>query len=417
MPDGPRSASARTSARTDLAELRALPHATRVHHADRTVVVDGGREVIAHVGAWLVERGAVPPDLHVDVPDLEGALLALLDGGAARHPGHGDRRHHDHRRSTPMTTTTAATAATATATAATAATAAAAGAGTLPRHAAGRPAQHGLVRRLVATELRLLRREPVALTFVVAFPILTMLIIGGSFGTTPDAAFEGTNPAHWYVASYVAVGIGAMGLVVLPVHIAGYRERGVLRRFAVAGFPRRSFALAQLVVGVATIAVSTCLQLAVAAPVYGLPSPHQLGRVVAGGLVGAVAFVSIGVVLGTLARSARSAQAIGLLLFFPSFLLGVGGPPPEVMGSQLRAISGVLPLAVVTRAIRDPWLGLGSAGGALLAVGVLAVAATAVAVRRSALEGAPRGRTTRPWWGRRCRRSSGSRRWWWSASP
>ncbi len=31
--------------------------------------------MIAHVGAWLVGRGAVPPDLHVDVPDLEAALL------------------------------------------------------------------------------------------------------------------------------------------------------------------------------------------------------------------------------------------------------------------------------------------------------------------------------------------------------
>jgi len=90
----------------------------------------------------------------------------------------------------------------------------------------------------------------------VAFPIVTMLIIGGAFGTTPDRAFDYTNPSHWYVASYLTVVIAATGLVMLPVHLASYRERGVLRRFAVAGFPRWSFAIAELVVGLIVTAVS-----------------------------------------------------------------------------------------------------------------------------------------------------------------
>lgn len=44
------------------------------------VSVQGERECIAHVGAWLVARGPVPADLQVETPDLEAALLALLDG-------------------------------------------------------------------------------------------------------------------------------------------------------------------------------------------------------------------------------------------------------------------------------------------------------------------------------------------------
>ncbi|HYG94810.1 MAG TPA: ABC transporter permease, partial [Nocardioides sp.] len=182
-------------------------------------------------------------------------------------------------------------------------------------------------RRLLTTELRLLTRDPLTLTFVVAFPIVTMLIIGGSFGTEPDEAFP-VNPAHWYVASYFTVVIGAVGLVMLPVHIASYRERGVLRRFAASGFPRWSFALAELLIGLAAIAVAGPLLLAVAAPVYGLPDVDDPLRVAVGIAVGSVAFVGIGVLLGTLLPSARAAQAVGLMLFFPSFLLGVGGPPP-----------------------------------------------------------------------------------------
>jgi ABC-2 type transport system permease protein len=137
--------------------------------------------------------------------------------------------------------------------------------------------------------------------------------------------------------------IGATGLVMLPVHIASYRERGVLRRFAASGFPRWSFALAQLVVGLGSIAVAGALLLAVAAPVYGVPEVQDPLRVVAGIAAGAVAFVSIGVLLGTVLPSARAAQGVGLLLFFPSFLLGVGGPPPAVMSPVLRDISRCCP--------------------------------------------------------------------------
>ena len=239
--------------------------------------------------------------------------------------------------------------------------------------------------RLIRTELKLVRRDPLVLTFVLVFPIVTMLIIGGAFGTKPDPAFAGQNPSHWYVASYFTVVIASTGLVMLPVHLAAYRERGVIRRFAAAGFPRWSFAVAEMVIGLATIAVAGAILLVVAAPIYGIPSVHHAGRVIAGLACGSIGFVSIGVLLGSLLPSARAAQAIGLMLFFPSFLLGAGGPPPHVMGSALRQVANVLPLTWVTKSIREPWLGIGTATPALIAVTVLAVVATYVAVRRTAL--------------------------------
>jgi len=239
--------------------------------------------------------------------------------------------------------------------------------------------------KLAWAELKLMTRDPLVLTFVFAFPIVTMLIIGGAFGTRPNSGFDNTNPAHWYVASYLTVVIAATGLVMLPVHLASYRERGVLRRFAAAGFPRWSFAFAQLIVGLMTTAVACALLLAVAAPVYGIPAVHDAWRVAVALALGAVAFVSIGVLLGSLLPSARSAQAVGLLIFFPSFLLGAGGPPPRVMGSVVRKVADPLPLTLLTNAVREPWLGLGTATGSLIAVAALTVAALVLAARRTAL--------------------------------
>jgi ABC-2 type transport system permease protein len=239
-------------------------------------------------------------------------------------------------------------------------------------------------RRLLTTELRLLTRDSLTLTFVLGFPIVSMLIVGGVFGSEPDDAFP-VNPSHWYVASYFTVVIGATGLIMLPVHIASYRERGVLRRFAAAGFPRWSFALAELALGLTAIAIAGPLLLAIAAPVYGLPEVHDPLRVAVGIASGSVAFISIGVLLGTLLPSSRAAQAVGLMLFFPSFLLGVGGPPPAVMPDAMREISENMPLALATDAIREPWLGIGNGTGQLLVVVAIAIVASALAARRTAL--------------------------------
>lgn len=236
--------------------------------------------------------------------------------------------------------------------------------------------------RLVRAELRLVLRDPLVLTFVFVFPVVTMLIIGGSFGTDPDVAFGGVNPSHWYVASYLTVVIAATGLLMVPVHLASYRERGVLRRFAAAGFPRWSFACAQLVVGLLSVLTASAVLLLVAAPVYGIPELHHPLRVITAFCLGTLTFLAIGVLLGSLLPSARSAQAIGLVLFFPSFLLGSGGPPPHVMGAALRDIAKVLPLSLVTNAVREPWLGIGTAGGTLAVVAVMTVLVAVLAASR-----------------------------------
>ncbi|MBS4753855.1 ABC transporter ATP-binding protein [Nocardioides sp. zg-ZUI104] len=61
-------------------ELDRLPGVHRVSQERDQVAIEGAREAIAHVGAWLVASGhPVPVDLRVDIPDLESALLTLLD--------------------------------------------------------------------------------------------------------------------------------------------------------------------------------------------------------------------------------------------------------------------------------------------------------------------------------------------------
>lgn len=63
--------------------LRGLPGVRDIRTGRGRVEVRGERQVIAQVGAVLVHHGPVPTDLDVEVPDLESALLHLLDDDSA----------------------------------------------------------------------------------------------------------------------------------------------------------------------------------------------------------------------------------------------------------------------------------------------------------------------------------------------
>jgi ABC-2 type transport system ATP-binding protein len=66
-----------------LEQLRRTEGVQDVELSGTRVTLAGDRRMIAHVGAALVSWGPVPPDFGVHVPDLEDALLRLLEDDQA----------------------------------------------------------------------------------------------------------------------------------------------------------------------------------------------------------------------------------------------------------------------------------------------------------------------------------------------
>lgn len=233
------------------------------------------------------------------------------------------------------------------------------------------------VSRLVGTELRLLTREWSAMVFAFAFPTLLMLILADVFGSKASQEYGGVTPAEYYVADYLVVPLGALSLIGLPVMLASYRERHILRRFEAAGVPVGSVAAAQAAVTCALVVLGAAVVLAVAAPTYGVPAvQHGLGAV-AGFVVGTSTMILLGTALGLMAPTARSAQALGLLAFLPMWLLGAGGPPRPVMPELMASISDLLPLGRAAAAVREPWLDTGTANDDLTMLTAWLIAAAA----------------------------------------
>lgn len=243
----------------------------------------------------------------------------------------------------------------------------------------------GWILPLAGTEIRLLSREWGAMLFAFVMPPLMLLVLGGVFGDQPDEGFGGVLPSDYYVAAYLAIPMAALALVGLPVMLASYRERDVLRRFDAFGVAPVRVVLAQALVTCGLIVLAAVVVLVVAAPTYGIPSVGDPVRVVAAFALSMATMVVLGVVLGLASGSARSAQALGMLTFLPMWLLGGGGPPVGVLSDAMRTAADLLPLSHVTAAVREPWLGLGTGTGHLVVLaGWLAVGlvVTATQLRR-----------------------------------
>lgn len=211
--------------------------------------------------------------------------------------------------------------------------------------------------RLAALEIRLLIRQPGVSVGLIAFPLVTMLVLAGVFGQSPDPEFGGARPDAYYVVGYIGVVLAGLGLTTMPVHLATHRELGVLRRYRAAGLSSPVIVGGQGLLG-AVIGIIAAATVGVAgAAVYGLTAPDEPVAVLAWFLVALAMFIAIGAALGFSMPSGRAASSIGNLIFIPAFLLGGGGPPRAVMTGPMQQIHDVLPLSHITGGMRQAWLG------------------------------------------------------------
>ena len=230
-------------------------------------------------------------------------------------------------------------------------------------------------------ELKLFLREPLTVLFALVLPLMVLFVMGGVFGNEADAGvYRGVGAMNYYVPAYIALVAASVGLISLPTHLAGNRERGVLKRYRASSMPSWAVVGAQVAVTFVISTVSGVTLVVAAMSAHDVRGADRLLVVIAGFVLVALAFSSLGVLLGALLPSPRSAQALGVMLWFVMLMVGGAGPPPEVLTGAMGTIGDLTPLRHAIRAMQDGWLGL-DAGYSWLVVAVLTLISAAASVR------------------------------------
>jgi ABC-2 type transport system permease protein len=237
----------------------------------------------------------------------------------------------------------------------------------------------GALAEMTWVELKLFLREPLTVVFVLVLPLVTLYVLNGVFGSeSSPQVWEGTSPVDFYTSAYVALVVATVGVLSLPVHLAGYREHGVLRRFRASALPPAVLVTAHGVVAAGMGTVGAALLVVVSRLGYDATLPQDWPGALLAFVLVTAAFAALGALLGSVLPTARAAQGLGVLLFFVFMMLGGAGPPREVLPEAMRHVSDAIPLTYAARLLRGPWLGDGLDLGAAGVMGGLLVASAAL---------------------------------------
>jgi ABC-2 type transport system permease protein len=236
--------------------------------------------------------------------------------------------------------------------------------------------------KLTWVEIKLFVREPITMVFTFALPVIFLFVMGGVFGNTPKPEiYRGVGAMDYYVPAYFALVICSIGVLAMPVHLTGYRERGILRRLRASSISIWSVLGSQLIVSFIIAVLGSILIVIAAWIMYRPHAPVTPALVVPAFVLGTLAFAAIGFLLGAVLPSTRAAQGVGLLLFFVMMILGGAGPPPEVLTGAMGVIGNFTIIRHVILVLQNPWLGFGWNRTASLVVGGVLVGATALSAR------------------------------------
>jgi ABC-2 type transport system permease protein len=238
--------------------------------------------------------------------------------------------------------------------------------------------------KLTWVEIKLFVREPITMVITLALPLIFLFVMGGVFGNTPDPegeVYRGVGALDYYVPAYIALVLSSIGVVGLPVHLTGYRERGVLRRFRASSISVWSIFGSQVIVSFVIAILGAILLIIAAILAYDVHMPEEPGLVIPAFIMGTLCFATLGVLLGAIFPTTRAAQGTGLLLFFVMLILAGAGPPREVMTEVMQWIGDATPLRYVILLLQDPWLGFGWDMKSFLIVTGITTAAALLLVR------------------------------------
>jgi ABC-2 type transport system permease protein len=236
-------------------------------------------------------------------------------------------------------------------------------------------------------ELKLYFRDFAAVFFGTILSPLIFVILGcvPAF-RVKDPELGGQSVIGLDVPIMIAMAIAMIALSVMPSQLATYRERGILRRLSTTPVRPRDLLIAQAVVQLGVLLMSSTLVVLIGWLVFDVGLPGNPIAFLGAFLVATAAMFAIGLMLAS-APTAKVAAGLGSAVFFPMMFLAGLWVPREVMPEVLRTISDFSPMGAAVQTLTDAGAGHWPQALTLVVLLVWTVVAWLGAVRlfRSAL--------------------------------
>jgi ABC-2 type transport system permease protein len=234
--------------------------------------------------------------------------------------------------------------------------------------------------KITAVETKLFFRTPADWLASVMLPTIILVVLGLIPGLhSPVTDVGGQRFIDLFVPSLLVITLAVLGLSVIPVRLATYREKGVLRRLSTTPVKPATLLVAQLVISMASAVAAAILLILTGNLVFDIPFPQHVFGFIIAFLLGMSSLFALGLMVAAVAKTARAGTALGLPLFFAVMFLGGVYLPRFLLPEFLIRLGEYAPPGV--QALQDAWMGIAPQPLQLAVMGAITVLAGAVAAR------------------------------------
>lgn len=233
---------------------------------------------------------------------------------------------------------------------------------------------------MLATELKLSLRGMDMFIFAICLPVAVLVILGVLYGNKP--AFEGAGYSflEQSFGALAAISICAGGVMGLPLVVADYRSRNILKRYKVTPVSPSMILFVQAVIYTIYAVVSFLLLLLIAVLFFDFQFRGSVSAFLGGYFLVIVSMFSIGMMVGGIAPNTKMAGVTASILYFPMLIFSGATLPYEIMPAALQRIADILPLTQGIKLLKAASLGLEVNSSLIPAIVMCAIALICIAV-------------------------------------
>ncbi|MGN0735324.1 MAG: ABC transporter permease [Anaerovoracaceae bacterium] len=209
---------------------------------------------------------------------------------------------------------------------------------------------------LFKNELKLNIRNMNMVIFAVIMPLVVLLILGFIYGEKTAAEGAAYTFMEQSFGALCTISICAGGLMGLPLVVAEYRERKILKRFQVTPISPLKLLIVELTIYVVYCLVSMLTLIPAAMLIWNVRTVGSWAAFLGSWLLTMVSTLSIGMMVGGVAKNSKSASVIACILYFPMLFFSGATLPFEIMPAAMQKIVSIFPMTQGIRLMKSAFL-------------------------------------------------------------
>lgn len=219
--------------------------------------------------------------------------------------------------------------------------------------------------------------------FAVIMPLIVLVILGFIYGVRPAAEGVEYTFMEQSFGALCTISICAGGLMGLPLVVSEYRERKILKRFQVTPVSPVRLLAVEFTIYVLYCIVSMVTLMVAGTIFWNIRIYGSWAGFLGSWLLTMVSTLSIGMMVGGIAKNTKTASVIASVLYFPMLIFSGATLPFEVMPDFMQKIVSIFPMTQGIQLMKAAFLDLSveNSGLTIIGMGVVTIVCFSIAIR------------------------------------